>query len=358
MRTLLTADHLLSHDGTGHVEVRDAAVLVEDDRIAYAGAAVAAPGAYDERIDLGASVILPGFIDLDALADIDHLILDSWGDDETDARQRWSLDYFTHRRHDVLDPDERHAMRKYALIQLVLHGITTCMPIASEVHSGWAETHDDLLDVATTARDLGLRTFLGPSYRSGVHVVDADGSALVAFDDEQGRHGFAEALRFLDTVESMADPLVTGVLVPCRIETVREELLVETARAAAARNVLVRVHALQGLAERELVLQQSGTTPLDLLDRVGLLDDRAIIAHGSVIDIHSDVDGADHGDLARLARAGVSIIHCPLTNNRYASHLEQLSRYLDAGITIAMGTDSFPPDLVRAIDTGAQLAKA
>src|SRR6185312_324788 len=51
-------------------------------------------------------------------------------------------------------------------------------------------------------------------------------------------------------------------------------------------------------------------------------------------------------------------IHCPLTNNRYASHLEKLSRYLDAGITIALGTDSFPPDLVRAIDAGAQLAKA
>lgn len=358
MRTLLTADHLLAHDGVGHVEVRDAAVLVEGGRIAYAGAAACAPAGHDERIDLGASVILPGFIDLDALADIDHLILDSWGDEEADARQRWSLDYFTHRRHDVLDPAERHTMRKYALVQLALHGITSCMPIASEIHSAWAETHDDLLDVATTASELGLRAFLGPSYRSGVHVVDADGSALIAFDDEQGPHGFAEALRFLDTVAALDDPLLTGVLVPCRIETVREELLAATAREAAARDVLVRVHALQDPAERRQVQQQSGITPLDLLDRVGLLSDRVIIAHGSVIDIHSDVDGADHGDLARLADAGVAIIHCPLTNNRYASHLERLSRYLDAGITVALGTDSFPPDLVRAIDTGAQLAKA
>jgi len=124
-------------------------------------------------------------------------------------------------------------MRRYALVQLALHGITTCMPIASEIHSGWAETHDDLLDVATTASELGLRAFLGPSYRSGVHVVDADGSALIAFDDEQGRHGFAEALRFLDTVAALDDPLLTGVLVPCRIETVREELLEGIRRVAA-----------------------------------------------------------------------------------------------------------------------------
>lgn len=358
MRTLLTADHLLCHDGTGHVEVRDAAVLVEDDRIRYAGPLAGVPAGHDQRIDLGPSVILPGFIDLDALADIDHLILDSWADDETDARLAWSLDHFTHHRHDVLEPCERRTMRKYALVQLALHGITSFMPIASEIHSAWAETHDDLLDVATIARDLGLRAFLGPSYRSGVHVVDVDGSALVAFDDARGRRGFAEALRFLDTVEALNDPLITGVLAPCRIETVREELLAETAREAAARDVLVRVHALQGLMERELILRQSGTTPLRLLQRVGLLSDRVIIAHGSVIDIHPEVDGADHGDLAQLAAAAVSIVHCPLTNNRYASHLQEISRYLDAGITIALGTDSFPPDLVRAIDTGAQLAKA
>src|SRR4029078_8653641 len=100
----------------------------------------------------------------------------------------------------------------------------------------------------------------------------------------------------LDTVAALDDPLVTGVLVPCRIETVREELLAETAREAAARGVLVRVHALQDPAERDLVLRQSGTTPLGLLDRVGLLNDRVIIAHGSVIDIYPDVDSAHPGE--------------------------------------------------------------
>lgn len=83
-----------------------------------------------------------------------------------------------------------------------------------------------------------------------------------------------------------------------------------------------------------------------------------MLAHGVYLDVHPDVHGEDRGDLARLADAGATVVHCPLTNARYAFWLERLSQYLDAGVNIALGTDSFPPDLIRAIDTGVQLSKA
>ena len=360
MHTLITADHVLAHDGSGHVELLDGAVLVDDGRIVAVGPAsefAGASTAVDECIALGESLLMPGLIDLDALADIDHLILDSWSDAPESARLEWSASYFTDGRHDVLDAAERSTMRRYALTQLALHGITSFMPIASEVHSAWAETHDDLADVARIASELGLRAFLGPSYRSGVNVAGDDGAVSVAWNDDEGRRGFEEAVRFLDTVAALGDPLITGVLAPCRIETVREEVLAATARESAARDVLVRVHALQGLEERAMIEADRGTTPIELLERVGLLNERVLLAHGVYLDLHSEVEGEDRGDLATLAAAGVSVIHCPLTNNRYAFLLERLSRYLDAGVNICLGTDSFPPDLIRGIDAGVQLAK-
>ena len=198
MRTLITAEHVLAHDGNGHVELRDGAVLVVDGRVAAVGPAgelaSASAGEVDEHLALGESLLMPGLIDLDALADIDHLILDSWSDASESARLEWSAAYFADGRHDVLDPAERSTMRRYALTQLALHGITSLMPIASEVHSAWAETHDDLTDVARIASELGLRAFLGPSYRSGVHVAGDDGTISVEWNDEEGRHGFAEAV--------------------------------------------------------------------------------------------------------------------------------------------------------------------
>lgn len=359
MTTLVTADFVIAHDGRGHTELRDGAVLVEGERIVWVGRADAVPSGAgaDERIALGRSILMPGLIDLDALADVDHLALDAWSDGDAQRRLDWSADYFA-RRHEVLSAEERSTMRRFALTQLALHGITAFMPIASEVHSAWAETHDDLLDVARIAGELGLRTFLGPSYRSGVHVIADDGTPTIAWDDEAGRHAFAEAVRFLDTAEELGDPLVTGILAPCRIETVRAELLEATARVSAERGVLVRAHALQGLDERELLGEAYGTTPLGLLERVGLLNERLVLAHGVYLDVHPEVHGEDRGDLAKLAAAGVSIVHCPLTNQRYAFLLEKLSQYLEAGVNVALGTDSFPPDLIRGIDAGVHLAKA
>src|SRR3712207_9012531 len=54
---------------------------------------------------------------------------------------------------------------EYALAQLALHGITTYMPIASEIHSSWAESFEELVDMAETSRRMGLRGYLGPAYR-------------------------------------------------------------------------------------------------------------------------------------------------------------------------------------------------
>lgn len=347
--------------GAGFVELRDATVLVHGERIeavadGAAGAALAT--AADETIDLGESLLMPGLIDLEGLVDIDHLLLDSWWAPEHEARLEWSEAYARAPR-EVLTPAERSTLRRYGLVQLILHGITTAMPISTEIHGAWAETHDDLLDTARTASELGIRAFLGPSYRSGVHVTRADGSRGIHWDEARGEAAFADAVRFLDTVAELGDPLLTGVLVPCRVETVSDAILAETGRVSAERDVLVRAHATQGLDSEIGVLErQRGTTPLGLLERSGLLTGRLILAHGVYLDVHPDVRGEDRGDLARLAAAGVSIAHCPLTNSRYAFWLERLSQYLEAGVNVALGTDSFPPDLVRAIDTGVQLSKA
>ncbi|SJN10170.1 Chlorohydrolase/deaminase family protein [Leucobacter sp. 7(1)] len=343
------------------VELRDACVLVRGSRIAAVAAGPAGDAlavSADRIVDLGESLLMPGLIDLEGLVDIDHLLLDSWWSPEHEARLEWSEVYAADPR-EVLSAADRSILRRYGLVQLLLHGVTTAMPIATEVHGAWAETHDDLLDTARTASELGIRVFLGPSYRSGVHVTRGDGSAGIHWDEAKGEAAFADAARFLDTAAELEDPLVTGVLVPCRVETVTDDILRRTAELSADRGALVRVHATQGLeSERGILARERGTTPLGLLERAGLLNERLILAHGVYLDVHPDVHGEDRGDLARLAAAEVSIVHCPVTNARYAFWLDRLSQYLDAGVTIALGSDSFPPDLIRAIDTGVQLAKA
>ena len=355
MRTRVTARHVLAHAEGHHALLTDGEVVYEDDTVLFVGRGYA--GEVDETLDLGESLVLPGLVDLDALTDIDHLVLDSWHDADRADGLVWSQEYASASR-DVFTLEERLAVREYALVQLALHGVTTFMPIASEVHSAWAESYDELVGMADISRRIGLRGYLGPSYRSGVNVVADDGSRAVHHDESRGWAGLADAVRFLDHCDALGDPLVTGVLLPCRIETLDEELMRATASVSADREVLVRLHALQGLPERRLVRDAYGTTPLDLIDRTGLLTDRLLVPHAIFTDLSSRVTDAERDDdVQRLAAAGVSVVHCPLTSFRYGMVLESFGRYRDAGVNLALGTDSFPPDLVRGMDVGVHLAK-
>ncbi|MEO6605955.1 MAG: chlorohydrolase family protein [Aeromicrobium sp.] len=354
-RTQITAKYLLGHRDGRHHLLRDASVVFEGDTVVYVGREF--DGTVDKHLDLGESVILPGLIDLDALCDIDHVILDSWTGPETSSGLQWSEDYFRTRRHDVFTADERAQVREYALVQLALHGVTTFMPISSETHSEWAESYDDAVSIAENASSLGLRGFVGPAFRSGVNVVREDGAQDVLFDEAEGERGFEDARRFLDWVQSRRDPLLTGVLLPCRIETMTRSLLEAVAILANDRGVTVRLHALQGLFEREFIVGRHDMNPLELIKEVGLLGPMTLIPHALLTDRDPLVHGEDRGDLELLANAGVTVIHCPLTSLRYGSVLHSFGSYRKAGVNLALGTDSFPPDLVRGIDVGVHLAK-
>ncbi|GGY59746.1 chlorohydrolase family protein [Streptomyces omiyaensis] len=355
MKTLVTASHVIGYDpGTDdHVLLRDAQVVYEGNRIVHVGHGHD-PAACDEVLDAGLALVGPGFVDLDALADIDHALLDTW---HADGRGlQWSEEYALRGPVPVFDAEDRAFLRAYALTQLVRNGITTAMPIAAETHGEWAETYDDLVSVADSAARIGLRMYLGPSYRAGVPVVTPDGERAIHWRPERGDEGLAEAVRFVRDVDGAHDGLIRGALLPCRIETLTPELMRATARAAEELDCPVRLHCLQGTGEREELAGRHGTTPLGLLEETGLLGRRLLVPHAVYIGGHSQVEAPYAGELDALARIA-GIVHCPHTMVRYGAALEDFDRYRAAGVNIAMGTDSFPPDMIRNMDYGTNLSK-
>ncbi|MFB7579575.1 MULTISPECIES: chlorohydrolase family protein [Streptomyces] len=355
MRTLVTASHVIGYDpeADDHVLIRDGQVVYEDTRIVHVGHGYD-PAACDAVVDAGAALVGPGFVDLDALADIDHALLDTW---HADGRGLdWSEEYALNGPTAVFDADDRAFVREYALTQLIRHGITTAMPIAAETHSDWAETYDDLARVADAAARFGLRMYLGPSYRSGVPVVTPDGTAAVHWRPERGERGLADAIRFVRDFDGAHGDLVRGALLPCRIETLTPELMRATADAAEELDCLVRLHCLQGTGELRRLADRHATTPLGLLKETGLLGPRLLIPHAIYIGGHSEVDTPYAGELDDLATVA-GIVHCPYTMVRYGAALEDFDRYRAAGVNIAMGTDSFPPDMIRGMDYGTNLSK-
>lgn len=359
MITLVRARFVVAYADGDHSIIRNGEVAYEGDSIVFVGRSF--PGTPDTVIEAGDAILSPGFIDLDALADIDHALIDTWHGPDTATGLDWSEDYFRNRRHDLFSPEDRNFRHEFAFTQLIRNGITTAMPIGGEMHNAWCETYDEWSAAADIAARLGLRLYAGPSYRSGVNVVRADGSRDVLWNEALGEAGLNDAIRFIEDFDGAHDGLIRAALLPARIETVTPELMRRTAAAAKRLGVKVRLHCLQGLKELRLLRDWYGRTPLELLADTGLLGPDLLIPHAIYLDSHSrnpnPGKGAGPGELAVLAGSGATVIHCPMTSLRYGTALESFTRYRAAGVKFALGTDSFPPDMIRNIDIGVHMPK-
>jgi len=355
MRTKIGARFVVGYAGGDHVIYRDGEVVYEDDRIVHVGHGFA--GDVDQTVEAGDAIVSPGFIDLNALADIDHGILDTFQDPGLSLGLQWSEEYFLNRRHELFSADEERFQRWYALIQLLLNGITTAMPIAAETYREWCETYNQLADVGRIAGELGLRMYLGPAYRSGINVVRADGSRDVLWDEPRGEDGLQQAVRFVRDFEGAFDGRIRGAFLPCRIETVTPDLLRATKRHADALGCPIKLHAAQGLPELALIQRWHGKRSIELLGEIGFLGPNVAIPHVYYIGGHNGVEASGADELALLRDSGTTVVHCPIPGARHARSLDTLEAYLAAGVNVAIGTDMFPPDIIRTLDYGSNMAK-
>lgn len=350
-RLLLAAAWVVKDEGGRRTLLRDGEVVVEGDRTVFVGHGF--PGEVARRIDAGRALIGPGFIDLDALSDLDTTIL---GFDNQPAWRKgrvWPGDYAAFEHY---TQDELVFQKRYAFAWLIRHGITTALPIASLFYRAWGETYDELAGAADAAAELGLRVYLGPAYRTGNMVTDAEGRIDTVYDEARGLAGLAEAIRFCRDHEGRARGLVRTMLAPDRIETCTEGLLRRSARAAEELDVPIRLHCCQSRIEYELVLRQHGMSPPEWLEHLGFLGPRALLPHGTYVAGSSRIDRPGR-DLEIIRDSGASIVHCPLVSARHGSVIESFGRYRAMGLKIGLGTDTAPPDMVRNMQIGMALAR-
>jgi 5-methylthioadenosine/S-adenosylhomocysteine deaminase len=355
MLTKLKGRYVIGFDGDDHVILKDSEVVYENDTIIYVGKKY--PKEVDEVIDAGNAVISPGFIDLNALGDIDHDILHLEASRDKQKNLLWSKSYVENGHHEVMTAEEEAFKSLYAYSQLILHGITTAMPITSVFYKKWAETYEELAAAAGHAGRLGLRIYLGPSYQSGIRVVEPDGTIKLYWDEEAGREGLERAVKFVKEFDGAYNGLVKGMLAPERIECQTEESLKQTKYYSEILDVPIKLHAAQGSYEYHTILEKHGMTPIQYLYNLGFLGPKIGIPHAHFIAGFSEALAGEGDDLALLTKTNTTVIHCPLIIGRHASALESFAKYKRSGINLAMGTDTFPPDMFQNIRTGSMLSR-
>jgi imidazolonepropionase len=278
--------------------IRDAAVVIEGDRVAWTGPGASAPAA-DEALDVAGRAVLPGFVDSHA-----HLVFAGERSAEFAARMAGQAYAAGGIRATVAatraasDEELRAGFRRLAS-EMLRQGTTTF-----ECKSGYGLTvRDEARSVAIAAELTPEVTYLG------AHVVPAEFAA-----DPAGYVALASG----QMLEACA-PYARWVDVFCERGAFGADAARAILAAGKARGLLPRVHANQlGPGPGVTVAVEAGAASADHCTFLTDTDVDALASSGTVATL---LPGAEFG-----------------TRQPYPD----ARRLLDAGVTVALATDCNP----------------
>jgi 5-methylthioadenosine/S-adenosylhomocysteine deaminase len=339
------ADWVVAWDeGAGHhVYRRDVDIAFADGTIGFVGRNY--PGAADRVIDGGDRLVLPGLIDIHSHPEHEPLYR---GVREEHGLRNMHMTGLYERSQAFSAPDEeaRAASAEFAYCELLRSGVTSLVDI-SPVWDGWIELF----------AKSGIRGFLAPGYASARWRLDNDFELEFVWDEARGRAGFAAALALIDRAVSHPSGRLSGIVSPAQIDTCTADLLRDSREAARERRLPFTVHIAQSVNEVHEMIRRFGKTPVQWAHEIGILGPDTILGHALFLDTHSWIRWWTKSDLTLIADSGASVAHCPTPFARYGQIMENFGDYLRAGVTMGLGTDTTPHNLVEEMRKAAVLAR-
>ncbi len=134
--------------------------------------------------------------------------------------------------------------------------------------------------------------------------------------------------------------------------TVARRTLERIATLAGEIDRPVHMHLHETAREVDEFRREHGTTPLALLDRLGLLNERLQAVH---------MVAPEPSDLALLEGSGIHVVHCPESNLKLGSGFAPVVEMQRLGLNVVLGTDGAASnndlDLAGEMRSAALLAK-
>ena len=250
----------------------------------------------------------------------------------------------------IHDFENVDAAIRYSLACLLRFGSTTVVDMGSELGG-------EPGSMAALAGELGIRLYTAPGMRSAHHYYDQSGRHQIHWHDDEGLATLDAALSFVETWDGAYDGRVRAILVPLEYHLSSAELLRRTKEAAARHGIGITMHVAESVLEFQDSVRHTGRTPVAMLHDLGFLGPEVILGHGLYTSGHSQIAFTRGDDLALIAGSGASVAHSPTVFARRGVHLESFQRYLDAGVNLAIGTDSYPQDMLGELKTVALTGK-
>lgn len=307
---------------SNNFENKKQSLLIKDDLIAEISDDIEDSKA-DKIIDAEGKILLPGLVNTHTHLSMtlfrglaDDLSLDSWLNDHI-----WPMEA-------NLNGEYCYIGALLAAVELIKSGTTTL-----------SDMYFYMEDVARAIDDAGLRAVL--SY------------GMIDFGDAERRQAeIEENLTLFKNCNGMADGRIKVFFGPHSPYTASEELLIKVRELADEYNMGIHIHVSETQKEIDDVSSEKGLRPFEYLEKIGFLGPDVLAAHCVWL---SDEE------IEIIKKHDVKVSHNPCSNMKLASGVSPVSKMIDKGICVSIGTDGASSnnnlDLIEELKTASLLQK-
>src|SRR6266404_2622594 len=323
---IVTGGTVVTMDGARAI-YNDGAVVVKGDTIVAVGPRRELEARYlaSQTIDAKGGLILPGFIN--GHTHVPMTLFRGIHDDVT--LNDWLYKYiFPAEKKNVNEEFVRWGTRLAAAEQ-IRGGVTT-----------FADMYYFEDAVAEETKAAGMRGALGETILDFPAPDNKTNDAMLEYTE-----------KFLKRWQG--DPLIHAAVAPHSIYTDSEKTLKDSAALARKHNAPILIHVGETKKELNDSREKNGTTPVQYLDKLGILGPDVLAAHCVWV---------DETDRKILAQRQVGCVHNPSSNMMLASGVAPVIEERAAGIAVGLGTDSPAGsnndlNLMEEMDLAAKLQK-
>src|ERR1700716_3639081 len=323
---IVTSGTVVTMDGARAI-YDDGIIVVKGDTIVAVGPRRELEGKYlaSETVNAKGGLVLPGFIN--GHTHVPMTLFRGIHDDVT--LNDWLYKYiFPAEKKNVTEEFVRWGTRLAAAEQ-IRSGVTT-----------FADMYYFEDAVAEETKAAGMRGLLGETF------ID-----FPAPDNKSEAEALAYTERFLKKWQG--DPLIHAAPAPHSIYTCSKKTLQDAAALARKYHAPILIHVGEMKKEWDDSQKQNGMSPVQYLEKIGLLGPDIVAAHCIFV---------DEADRKLLAERNVGCVHNPSSNMMLASGVSPVPEMRAAGIAVGLGTDgpagsNNDLDLMEEIDLAAKLAK-
>ncbi|HKZ23135.1 MAG TPA: amidohydrolase [Thermoplasmata archaeon] len=272
-------------------------IYIEENRIAEIGRRVEA----DTVIDGRGKAAVPGFVNTHTHAAM--TLLRSFADDM--PLQHW-LEKAIWPREAKIEPEDIYWGTKLACLEMIKSGTTA-----------FNDMYFHMDEAARAVKEMGLRAVLSEGF------IDLRNPDI-------GQELLKKQQSTIRKIENIGTDRVTASLGPHALYTVSRESLQAMRELSDAKGYLIHFHLAETQREVEDCVTEQGMRPVKYLDSIGFLTRKLLAAHCCWLDPE---------EIDLLARDGVRVAHCPVSNMKLASGAMPYKALREAGVVISLGTD-------------------